>query len=77
VPKPDLLFYQFHQQRLIGLWLAEYHVAMAEAIRQQLVVWHGALPENSKPPLALLVSATGKVTLLGEAMATERNAEVV
>lgn len=74
VPKPDLLFYQFHQQRLVGLWLAEYHVATAEAIRRQLLAWQGALPEHSKPPLGLLVSTTGKVTLLGEATATERTA---
>lgn len=65
-PKPDLLFYQYHDQHLVGVWLGEYHAALAEAIRRQLAAWEPALPPASNRPLSLLVGANGVVTPVGD-----------
>lgn len=71
-PKPDLLFYQYHQQRLVGVWLGEYHAALAEAVRRQLASWRNALPTAGNGPFGLLVGASGAVTPVGDVPESQR-----
>ena len=55
--KPDVLFYQYHRQQFVGLWVGEPVAALTETIRSQLTEWQSEQPKTIVlSPLALLLT---------------------
>lgn len=63
--KPDILFYQYHLQRLVAIWVSENSPPLVEQIRQQLTQWNKTQStKNSLHPIALIIDIKNALSLI-------------